>query len=115
MQMIAANVRCSLSSAIYELAGAIQPLAVFAEQGPDGRVFIGAKKATPRRNDFGKLWRKACDQVGIKGLHFHDLRHAGDTLAAATGASTRELMTRMGNNMARAALIFSTRRPSENG
>ncbi|MFE7388379.1 tyrosine-type recombinase/integrase [Streptomyces sp. NPDC057582] len=81
-------------------------LAVFAELGPDGRVFIGAKKATPRRNHFGKLWRKACDQVGIKGLHFHDLRHTGNTLAAATGASTRELMTRMGHSTARAALIY---------
>ncbi|MGY5031049.1 tyrosine-type recombinase/integrase [Streptomyces sp. 900116325] len=81
-------------------------LAVFAEPGPDGRVFIGAKKATPRRNHFGKLWRKACDQVGIKGLHFHDLRHTGNTLAAATGASTRELMTRMGHSTARAALIY---------
>ncbi|MEU1896690.1 tyrosine-type recombinase/integrase [Streptomyces pristinaespiralis] len=81
-------------------------LAVFAEPGPDGRIFVGAKKATPRRNHFGKLWRKACDQVGIKGLHFHDLRHTGNTLAAATGASTRELMTRMGHSTARAALIY---------
>ncbi|MEV0966880.1 site-specific integrase [Streptomyces sp. NPDC049910] len=81
-------------------------LAIYAESGPDGRVFIGAKKATPRRNHFGKLWRTACDQVGIKGLHFHDLRHTGNTLAAATGASTRELMTRMGHSSARAALIY---------
>ncbi|TFE43135.1 site-specific integrase [Streptomyces sp. ICN441] len=81
-------------------------LAIYAEPGPDGRVFIGAKKATPRRNHFGKLWRTACDQAGIKGLHFHDLRHTGNTLAAATGASTRELMTRMGHSSARAALIY---------
>ncbi|GAA2956326.1 site-specific integrase [Streptomyces enissocaesilis] len=81
-------------------------LAVYAEQGADGRVFVGAKKATPRRNHFGKLWRKACEEVGIKGLHFHDLRHTGNTLAAATGASTRELMTRMGHSTARAALIY---------
>jgi integrase len=36
----------------------------------------------------------------------HDLRHTGNTLASATGASTRELMTRMGHNTARAALIY---------
>ncbi|MFD5227498.1 hypothetical protein ACFWJ5_02945 [Streptomyces qaidamensis] len=42
----------------------------------------------------------------MKGLHSHDLRHTGDTLAASTGASTRELMTRMGHSTARAALIY---------
>ncbi|MGW1068039.1 hypothetical protein ACWD4F_26360 [Streptomyces aureus] len=38
-------------------------------------------------------------------MHFHDLRHTGNTLAASTGASTRELMARMGHSTARAALI----------
>jgi integrase len=81
-------------------------LGVYAEHGADGRVFIGAKKATPRRNHFNRLWRKACSDAGIKGLHFHDLRHTGNTLAASTGASTRELMSRMGHSTARAALIY---------
>ncbi|MGI5425805.1 tyrosine-type recombinase/integrase [Streptomyces sp. CA-179760] len=78
----------------------------YAEPGADGRVFLGAKGATPRRNHFNRLWQKACDETGIKGLHFHDLRHTGNTLAASTGASTRELMTRMGHSTARAALIY---------
>jgi hypothetical protein len=34
------------------------------------------------------------------------LRHAGNTLAAATGASTRELMVRMGHASMRAAVIY---------
>jgi integrase len=35
-------------------------------------------------------------QAGLRaGFHFHDLRHTGDNLAAASGASTRELMHRM--------------------
>ncbi|MEV0688753.1 tyrosine-type recombinase/integrase [Streptomyces sp. NPDC050388] len=78
----------------------------YAEHGADGRVFVGAKGATPRRNHFNRLWRKACSDAGIKGLHFHDLRHTGNTLAASTGASTRELMARMGHSTARAALIY---------
>ncbi|MEU2270746.1 tyrosine-type recombinase/integrase [Streptomyces olindensis] len=78
----------------------------YAEAGADGRVFLGAKGATPRRNHFNRLWQKACGDAGIKGLHFHDLRHTGNTLAASTGASTRELMTRMGHSTARAALIY---------
>jgi integrase len=39
-------------------------------------------------------------------IRFHDLRHTGNTLAAATGASTRELMARMGHSSMRAALIY---------
>ncbi|WP_405531306.1 tyrosine-type recombinase/integrase [Streptomyces avidinii] len=78
----------------------------YAEAGDDGRVFVGATRATPRRNHFNRLWHKACREAGIKGLHFHDLRHTGNTLAASTGASTRELMTRMGHSTARAALIY---------
>ncbi|MFF7040525.1 tyrosine-type recombinase/integrase [Streptomyces massasporeus] len=78
----------------------------YAEHGADGRVFLGAKGATPRRNHFNRLWQKACSDAGIKGLHFHDLRHTGNTLAASTGASTRELMARMGHSTSRAALIY---------
>lgn len=39
-------------------------------------------------------------------IHFHDLRHTGNTLAASTGASTPELMIRMGHSSTRAALIY---------
>ena len=39
-------------------------------------------------------------------MHFHDLRHAGNPLAAASGATLRELMARMGHSITRAALIY---------
>jgi integrase len=44
--------------------------------------------------------------LGLKGLHFHDLRHAGNTWAAKAGTSTEDLMTRMGHDDMRAALIY---------
>jgi integrase len=44
--------------------------------------------------------------VGLDELRFRDLPHTGNTLAAATGASTKELMTRMGHASPRAALIY---------
>jgi integrase len=79
----------------------------FAEPGADGRVFIGPKGATPHRNNFNVIWRKAVTDAGITtGLRFHDLRHTGNTLAASTGASLRELMSRMGHASSRAALIY---------
>lgn len=42
----------------------------------------------------------------MPGIHFHDLRHTGNIFAAATGASLRELMGRMGHSSSRAALIY---------
>jgi hypothetical protein len=44
--------------------------------------------------------------MALEGLRFHDLLHTGNTLAASTGASTRELMARMGHASSRAALIY---------
>lgn len=47
-------------------------------------------------------------RAGITGnVHFHHLRHTGNALAPQSGASTRELMTRMGHSTTRgAALIY---------
>ena len=45
-------------------------------------------------------------KIGKPGLHFHDLRHTGNTLAASSGASTRDLMARMGHDSMNAALIY---------
>jgi integrase len=44
--------------------------------------------------------------AGLTGIHFHDLRHAGNALTADAGAGLRELMDRMGHSSTRAALIY---------
>jgi integrase len=44
--------------------------------------------------------------VGLPGLHIHDLRHTGATLSAATGATLKELMMRLGHSSPRAALMY---------
>jgi integrase len=59
-----------------------------------------------RRGNFRKIWVKACTKAGAPGTHFHDLRHTGGTLVAATGASLRELMARLGHSSTRAAMIY---------
>jgi integrase len=81
-------------------------LRVFAEKGKDGRVFVGPKGATPLRSNFQKFWARATEKACVPELHLHDLRHTGATYAAATGASTRELMKRLGHSTPRAALIY---------
>jgi len=45
-------------------------------------------------------------QVGLDGLRVHDLRHTAATLAAAAGATTKELMERMGHTSPRVALRY---------
>lgn len=82
-------------------------LTSYAEPGPRGLVFVGTRGGQLRRGNFRRsVWQPAADAVGVPGLRFHDLRHTGNTLAAATGASTRELMVRMGHASSRAALIY---------
>jgi integrase len=51
-------------------------------------------------------WNVALTAVGLTGVRFHDLRHTGNTLAARSGVSTRDLMTRMGHDSVRAAIIY---------
>jgi len=43
---------------------------------------------------------------GKAHLHFHDLRHTGNHFAAASGASLKDLMARMGHDSERAAIIY---------
>jgi hypothetical protein len=56
-----------------------------------------------------RVWRRATESAGLTGFHFHDLRHAGNHISTATGASLRELMGRMGHGTTRAALIYQHR------
>jgi integrase len=50
--------------------------------------------------------RPAVKQVGLDGLRVHDLRHTAATLAAAAGATTKELMERMGHTSPAVALRY---------
>ncbi|WP_113699679.1 tyrosine-type recombinase/integrase [Nonomuraea lactucae] len=78
----------------------------YAEPTPDGLVFVGPKGGMLRRSGFSRTWNKIRTEAGLPDLHFHDLRHVGNTLAASTGASLRELMVRMGHSSTKAALIY---------
>jgi integrase len=79
----------------------------WADPQPDGLVFPAPEGGPLRRSNFNRrVWTPACRQAGISGFRFHDLRHTGNTLAAATGASTKDLMARMGHASPRAALIY---------
>jgi integrase len=53
-----------------------------------------------------RVWYPARDAAGRPDLRFHDLRHTGATLAAATGATLADLMQRLGHSTPAAALRY---------
>jgi integrase len=81
-------------------------LAAFSQPGVDGLVFTGDKGGPLRDQVWQTKWARARRAVGQPDLHFHDLRHVANTLTAASGASTRELMHRMGHASPDAALRY---------
>lgn len=81
-------------------------LAEYSRPHDGDLVFVGPKGAPLRRSNFQKHWTAAMTSAGISGVHFHDLRHTGNTLTAQTGATLSDLMARMGHASTRAARIY---------
>ncbi len=67
---------------------------------------LGTCPAPLDSRHWGRVWLPALTATGLPGIHFHDLRHAGNHMVASAGASLRELMERMGHSSPRAALIY---------
>lgn len=61
------------------------------------RVFVGRSGAPMRGDAVRQAFARARDRVELTGFTFHDLRHTGQTLAASTGATVRDLMKRLGH------------------
>jgi len=78
----------------------------FVGPEPDAWLFPGSGGGALSPSVLEKAWCAARLAIGRPDLHFHDLRHSGLTWAAATGASTRELMARGGHASPAAALRY---------
>jgi integrase len=83
-------------------------LAVYVKSDPGALFFPGVMGGPLRRGNFNRMsaWPQAVKAIGAEGLHFHDLRHTGNTFAASSGAALRDLMARMGHDSERAAMIY---------
>ena len=82
-------------------------LSCFALPGDEGLVFTSPAGRPLHHSNFRRrYWLAALKTAGLADLHFHDLRHTGNTLAATAGATLRELMDRMGHDSERAAMIY---------
>lgn len=78
-----------------------------AQAGRDGLLFPaadGVSHINPRAMQ--KVFVRARKAIGRDDLRWHDLRHTGAGLAAGTGATLAELMSRLGHSTPGAALRY---------
>ena len=97
-------------------AEGLEPLAEHLDRwtaaDTDSWVFTGPKGGPLRDGVWHQEWVRAREQVGLRDLHFHDLRHVAATLTAATGAGVKEIMHRLGHSSAEAALRYQHATPA---
>lgn len=75
--------------------------------GRDGLLFPAADGVSHLApSTLYKAFYPARQAIGKPSLRWHDLRHVGAVLAAATGATLAELMARLGHSTAGAALRY---------
>jgi integrase len=70
------------------------------------RVFVGRGGEPMRGNAISQAFVRARRRVGMETFTFHDLRHTGQTLAASTGATLKDLMKRLGHSSSVAAFRY---------
>jgi integrase len=83
-----------------------QHMSCLVKAEDEALVFTSPEGHPLRRNFRQRVWLPALRAAALPVIHFHDLRHTGNTLAASAGAGLRELMDRMGHLTARAAMIY---------
>jgi integrase len=79
------------------------------EWTPDGAaapVFVGERGGRLGPVSLQTGFTEARRKTGLTQFTFHDLRHAAGTMAAWTGATTKELMARLGHSTQDAALRY---------
>ncbi len=81
-------------------------LGKFTGVDKDALLFTSAVGSPLTANVLQRAWSRSRRSIGRPDLHLHDLRHTGLTMAAATGATTAELMHRAGHASAAAALRY---------
>jgi len=84
----------------------MQHLETFTSSDPESLVVSGRGGSILSRDALQGSWERARLIVGRPDLRLHDMRHTGLTFAAATGATTAELMHRAGHASSPAALRY---------
>jgi integrase len=75
-------------------------------RGQDALLFPAVHGGHLNPATLRRPYHRATEAAGRPDLHFHDLRHTGAVLAAATGATLAELMARLGHSTVSAAMRY---------
>lgn len=78
----------------------------FVDSKQDALVFAADNGGHLQPSTLYRHWYKARAKANRPDLRWHDLRHSGAVLAAATGASLAELMARLGHSTPQAAMRY---------
>jgi integrase len=78
----------------------------YVPDSPDALVFGTASGGHLARSNWSQTFRRAAEACGLPPVRPHELRHTGATWAAQTGATTAELMRRMGHSSPAAAMRY---------
>jgi integrase len=83
-----------------------QHLAAHVQQDPEALLFPAQHGGHMAPSTLYRVWYPARVAAGRPDLRFHDLRHTGATLAAASGATIKELMHRLGHSTPAMAMRY---------
>lgn len=81
-------------------------LSKFVGSKRDSLLFANETGGHLQPSTLYRHWYKARTAADREDLRWHDLRHSGAVLAAATGASLAELMARLGHSTPQAAMRY---------
>jgi integrase len=78
----------------------------YAQPGVDGLLFTSHRGRQLYQSCMWRDWNRARCAAGRPDLRFHDLRHTGGTMAAEVGATTKQLMRRLGHANPTMAMLY---------
>ncbi|RYV50974.1 tyrosine-type recombinase/integrase [Pengzhenrongella frigida] len=78
----------------------------FTAKAPRSLIFTTSTGGIVYPSRVGKQWARARSAAGREDLHWHDLRHTGQSLAAAAGAGIKDLQARAGHSTTTAAIRY---------
>ncbi len=81
-------------------------MAGFVADDPDAVVFGTANGTSLASQNWSTMLHRACEAAGVEPIRGHWLRHGAAVLAAHHGATTAELMRRLGHASPAASMIY---------